>query len=299
MARGVSIHIGVNRPRNQRGATLVLSETIATNMAALAYHAGYRSIHLLCGAEATCAAVLRLIRRSARTLSAGDTLFVSYAGHGAQVRNRTGADGGYDETLCLADGDLLDKQLLACWRLAPEQARILVVFESCHAAGESRDAYDLVPFCGFADPYLDAFRDVEQYTPPDSSIVTLKGRDDGIRASVLILAAAGESQDASEGLYTEHLLRQWDGGAFPGSYRDLHQLVRTAVLARNPEQEPEIQMLGAPDSTFPNARAFHLNEPVARDGTGGDGNGPDPWGEPEDWSDADEWGDADDWGAFR
>jgi hypothetical protein len=79
----------------------------------------------------------------------------------------------------------------------------------------------------------------------------------GIQASLLLLAASHEDQPARDGLYTDILLEEWKGGAFQGSYCDLHARLRERVMCVA-NQEPQIMMLGAPDLTFPLEIAFHL-----------------------------------------
>ncbi|MFL5539160.1 MAG: hypothetical protein ACJ8J0_09210, partial [Longimicrobiaceae bacterium] len=68
------------------------------------------------------------------------------------------------------------------------------------------------------------------------------------------------------GLYVRHLLEVWDGGAFHGSFRELHDLVSAQVRRDTHGQDPQLLMLGAPDTAFPQQMAFHLDRPVMRGG---------------------------------
>jgi hypothetical protein len=98
--------------------------------------------------------------------------------------------------------------------------------------------------------------------------IRVPDRDDGIQASVLLLAATSEAQKAREGLYVWHLLDVWRGGAFRGSFYDLHLEVSTRVRRDAHDQDPQMVMLGTPDPGFPLEMAFHLDRPVTRGANG-------------------------------
>jgi hypothetical protein len=281
MQRGISIHIGVNHPASMT-PPLTRSEETAWQMAELACQAGYQAIHVLRGPEATRQAVGTLLADAAHALRAGQTLFVSFSGHGSRVRDLDGDErDGWDETWCLHDADLVDDELAGYWRLLPAGARALVVAESCFGAGGGRLGDDGMartrpwdvapdrPVYRSAGP--GPWRDVKQAAqPPSSCIARARAHDDGIRASVLMLAGASEDRHAQEGVYTPRLLEVWEGGAFRGSYCDLHREVCARVtreMQAHP-QEPQILMLGAADLSFPLEVAFHLDRPVMR-GRGG------------------------------
>jgi len=269
MDRGISIHIGVNHPEGMY-EPLSTSEDTAWKLAELAFQAGYRAIHLLRGDEATRESVGALLFDAGRTLRCGETLFVTFSGHGSPVRNAGGnAPAGYDERWCLHDADLVDDELAKFWRKLPRGARALVVADCCFAAGTLRKGHLPMAWDG-AEPYPewseDASRGVKQFHPAAS--VTAPRKDDGIGASVLLLAATSKQQKAQEGLYAGHLLDVWAGGNFRGSFSELHEAVRQRVLREKQDQEPQLLMLGAPDDRFPQQMAFHLDRPVTRGGGG-------------------------------
>ncbi|HYH80229.1 MAG TPA: hypothetical protein VEX86_10535, partial [Longimicrobium sp.] len=113
-------------------------------------------------------------------------------------------------------------------------------------------------------------RGVKQFAQPASSCISrVPSHDDGIRASVLMMAGAAEGQKAREGLYLRHLLELWKGGAFRDSFCALHWRLCELVRHDNPGQEPQIEMLGTPDPHFPLEMAFHLDRPIMRGGTRG------------------------------
>lgn len=276
MERGIAIHIGVNRPASNRQCRLALSERNAWRMAELSHQAGYGAIHLLTGADATRDAVRGLLADAAKALKPRHTLFVSFSGHGSRARdtNQDERD-GWDETWCLHDDDLVDDEVAEIWRLAVPETRVLVVSESCFGGGMGRYGEDVLaqlPTPG-RTVYRSAgavMRGVPQYAQPRSScIARAPSHDDGIRASVLLMAGAAEGQTAREGLYIEHLLDLWKGGAFRDSFCAMHWQLCDRVRHDNPAQEPQIMMLGTPDTGFPLEIAFHLDRPVMRGGVRG------------------------------
>lgn len=274
MARGVAIHIGVNQPAVNAQCRLSLSEGYAWKMAELSHQAGYGAIHLLRGADATRDSVRMLLSAAARALEPRHTLFVSFSGHGLRVPDADDDERDrWDETWCLHDADLVDDELTEIWRKAAAGTRVLVVSESCFGGGIGRYGDDVPP--GFS-PAVDrpayrsagpVMRGVQQYARPMSSCISrVPLHDDGIRASVLVMAGTAEGQKAREGLYSRHLLHLWNGGAFRDSFCALHRQLCALVRHENPGQEPQITMLGTPDPDFPLERAFHLHRPVTRSG---------------------------------
>jgi hypothetical protein len=280
MGRGVSIHIGVNRAASMAGSPLLECEAAAWRMSGIAFQAGYQDIHLLQGPAATRDAVRALLDSATRALQPDQTLFVSFAGHGSHAEGRVKERQGSDETWCLSDGDLVDNDLAEYWKQLPEGARALVVDESCYSGGMGRPGDSLADYVPQKDPVIyrsggpmvsrsaePVYRGVKQTVHPDEScIASSPGDDDGIRASVLMLTAASESQVAEEGLYTRRLLDVWNGGKFTGTFCELHRLVCEKVKRDKPAQDPQIFMLGKADLSFPEKKAFHLAEPVTRGG---------------------------------
>lgn len=276
MERGISIHIGVNRPASMTSEPLSECEDAAWRMSGIAFQAGYENSHLLRGPAATREAVCDLLDRVTRSLLPGQTLFVSFSGHGAHTKNtRNNERHGLDETWCLHDTDLVDEDLVNFWTQLREGTRALVVSESCYSGGMGRPGESLADYVPRKEPVIyrsgdPTWRGVKQaWSPMESCIGDSPANHDGIRASVLMLTAASETQLAQEGQYTRRLLDVWDGGTFSGSFCDLHRAVYEKVKIEVPiGQDPQIFMLGTQDSLFAEKRAFHLAEPVARDGGG-------------------------------
>jgi hypothetical protein len=273
MPRAASIHIGVNEPRDHP-VLLHHSEDGAWGIAGLASRAGYDSILVLRGPAATRAAVHEALAGAAGTLAGGDTLLVSFSGHGGHETDRDADErNGSDESWCLYDGELLDDKLAGYWRLFDPGIRIVVVSESCYSGGmdrtgDKRPAYAIDE----AAPRVmrgsrgmrSGFRTVDPVTAAAAEAVASCIAEPPhdcfeIRASVLLLTASTEQQPAADGLFTRCLLDVWAGGDFRGTYCDLHKEVKSRVMGTTCGQEPQILMRGAPDPAFPLEPAFHLD----------------------------------------
>ncbi len=137
MPRGLSIHIGLNHvdPNAYSGWDGALSGCIndARDMRAIADGLQYRST-LLLDAEATASRVIGEIGQAAGQLAAGDSLLLTYSGHGGQFDDVNGDEAdALDETWVLWDRQLQDDELYALWSRFAAGVRIFVLSDSCHS----------------------------------------------------------------------------------------------------------------------------------------------------------------------
>lgn len=281
MPRAVSIHIGVNQPNERSpGRKLGQSETTAWRMAGLAGQAGYHSIQVLRGPAATRHAVNGALAGAAGILESGDTLLVTFSGHGDHARDLDGEErNDEDEFWCLFDDRLLDDQLAGYWRLFQPGVRIVVVSESCHSGGMERTGHETHAWAGSGaaawapppDPGGRRMRDGgagSRGPEPDAAVasaiascIAQPPHDRcGIHASVLMLTASHEDQKAADGLFTKHLLAVWSDGSFNGSYCRLYEEVRQRVMKEKSNQHPQILIIGAADPSFALEPAFRVEE---------------------------------------
>jgi hypothetical protein len=170
MAKGISLHIGVNkvdphgyplRPSYSGRQYVVLSddyrpvefdcwfnvgwegplsscELDADAMYALAKSQKFRAT-ILKTEKATATNVEKKIRSAAKQLVAGDTFMLSYAGHGAQVEDLTNDEAdGEDETWCLYDRMFLDDEQRELYSEFARGVNIVVLSDSCHSGSATR-----------------------------------------------------------------------------------------------------------------------------------------------------------------
>jgi hypothetical protein len=143
MARGKSLHIGLNRvdPTKYNGWDGALGGCVndANAYKAIADQVGYQS-KLLINEEATSQAVVQEIGESAKTLQSDDIFLLTYAGHGGSVPDSTGdEEDAKDETWVLYDRMLLDDELYQLWAQFAPGVRIFMLSDSCHSGTVARE----------------------------------------------------------------------------------------------------------------------------------------------------------------
>jgi len=283
MARGVSLHVGVNEfdPSHYgSNGKLNACEADARSMRAIADACGFRATELLTKA-ATRGAVTSFLEGAAADLAAGDLLLVTYSGHGGQLPDRNGDETDReDETWCLYDAQLMDDELYRLYGQLRAGVRCVVLSDSCHSGTvlkkkfyEWRVASGLkpvdAPLTAEAAPKVAKFPPRElarstyetnktfydaiiQRTPKD-------GEKTDIPASVLLISGCQDNQYSFDGTFnsafTAEVLNVWNNGKFQGDYRDFHG----AVQARcEPTQSPNYYTIGRPMPEFYRQRPFTI-----------------------------------------
>jgi len=277
MARGQSIHIGLNSvdPDAYGGwaGELTACEFDADDMRAIAEDAGFAPTTLLTR-DSTSEAVLEALQRSAAELESGDTLLLTYSGHGGQIPD-TNADeaDAQDETWVLYDRQLLDDELYAAYYSFATGVRIAVFSDSCHSGTVTRvgppvpsgTTTSSVPIFepgavgarSRAMPAALAQRDflrrrsvyegVSHAGPPKG----VESEADDAEACILLISGCQDNQlsldGTHNGLFTATLLTVWNGGQFRGGYPQL----RDQITARMPQtQTPKLTIVGTPNRQF-------------------------------------------------
>ncbi len=289
MATGISLHIGLNQVdpnhyRDQFGqpwsGDLIACENDARDMQAIAVAQGFSPTILLTRA-ATSDAVLNALGIASKTLGSGDTLFVTYSGHGGQVRDlHEEEEDNLDETWCLYDRELIDDELRAVWGTFQPGVRIMVLSDSCHSgsvvkvqkreqemfekAMESGEVPRIrgLPLGVIAGTYVAhrAVYDAIQTIHP-------QGENAPVTASVLLISGCQDDQysmdGAFNGAFTGQLLEVWNSGAFQGDYRSFHKAILTGMSA---DQQPNYFTTGTADPVFEAERPFTIGgvTPYAR-----------------------------------
>lgn len=97
--------------------------------------------------QATRENVLSFLDEASKKCVKGDLLILYYSGHGGnEIPDANGDEAGtgdhYDETWCLYNGQLIDDELLLCWKKFKTGVRILVISDSCY----SGDIVKIMPF---------------------------------------------------------------------------------------------------------------------------------------------------------
>jgi hypothetical protein len=279
MGRGLSIHIGLNRvdPDQYGGwsGDLNACEFDAHDMAAIAESSGFTPTKILT-VDATSARVLDALGAAAGELEAGDTLLLTYSGHGGQIPDLdSDEEDANDETWVLYDRQVLDDELYAAYARFAEGVRIAVFSDSCHsgtvtrtgpptvagatAAGAAPDPVPVGARSRAMPPAL-AQRDFLTRRPTylDAAAKHQGVDEDTIAPCVLLISGCQDNQVSLDGthngLFTATLLTVWNGGAFRGGYRRLHRQISQRMPST---QSPKLTVIGTPDRRFASTeRAF-------------------------------------------
>ena len=275
-AKAISLHIGLNgvsaAAYSGWDGPLAACEFDAHDMAAIAKSKGMKSTVLLTK-KATRAAALAGLRGAAKALKAGDLFFMTYSGHGGQVRDTNGDEAdGQDETWCLYDGQLIDDELYFELSKFAAGVRILVLSDSCHSGTITRDvppppppgmrpkamppAVALRVYRDHAAFYDKLQADVtkaagKKLVDPDAALAqvgaaaqatTLVGK---FNPAVVLISGCQDNQTSMDGdhngAFTEQVLKVWNSGGFKGGYASFHARVRSLMPAT---QTPNLFTLG-------------------------------------------------------
>jgi hypothetical protein len=296
MARGISLHVGVNKASDAfpNAPTLFGCEKDATAMYEIAVTRGFAKHALLVGPNATYNKVVTTIKNAAAELESGDIFFFTFAGHGtSEVDTDEDESDHSDETILLFDfllfDDVLRKDL---WPQFKPGVRIVMVSDSCHSGTvafvPADTDFDLSPepiSSGFLspEPISSGFLSPEPISSgfepvsPLSSMVGAQIRKisratgqehiaehrsfyeqvllplvpPNINASVLLLAACQDFEDARDGLehgaFTQAMLNVLQSAAPPTNYTDL---ITDIGLRLGGLQTPAIVTFGQPNPIF-------------------------------------------------
>lgn len=284
---GRSIHIGVSEVSLAHYATkapLSGPAADAHRMQEIAQARGFVSTgaDLLIDAEATTSKLVNLLHTEAASLQAGDTLLITYSGHGCLLPDGNGDErSGYDAAWCLYDRAFVDDefdQLLGRFR---DGVHILVVSDSCHsgtmltfepppplnvAQATTRGPYALVtsivqqPTLRIKQLALNVEMDMyHQHKALYDGIQHSIPKPDPtkIAASVVLLAACQDDQVTADGspysAFTARLLDVWNDGRFTGS---LQQFYDALDANSSPATKPNLYVVGKDDHVLQARQPF-------------------------------------------
>ena len=272
-ATALSLHLGLNAvdPVHYGGwsGELAACERDANDMGALAKAQKMKPTVLLTR-SATRVKTIAAMNAAAKVLKKGDLFFLTYSGHGGQVRDVTGEEPDKrDETWCLYDSQLIDDELYFELAKFAAGVRILVLSDSCHSGTVTRDM--MAPGIGGQRSRM---------MPPDVAEVTYEKHKefyDGVQRSIAKAAKKSQNPDSvlaaleldprlsavankfkpaailisgcqdnqtsmdgdPNGAFTGALLKVWKNGTFVGDYSRFHkQIVRELPASQTPNLFP-------------------------------------------------------------
>lgn len=237
-------------------------ENDARDMAAIAGSQGFETVTLLTK-SATKAAFRKVVEKAAMELQEGDTLVISFSGHGANTDDTNGdEDDALDETLCFYDGQIVDDELMDLWSRFNKGVRILFFADSCHS-GSVIKRHD--PISGATIAFNERAKMSKAFT--DQELLALRARpgnramDHGLprdresnaktAATVVLISGCQDDQESMDGVengeFTAELKRVWNGGRYRGSLPKLHETISGRMPAY---QQPKYLVLGGDNKRF-------------------------------------------------
>lgn len=276
MARGLSLHLGLNAvdPGGYDGwdGALGACEADAVSMEAICAAAGFRTKVLLT-AEATRDAFLAEARSMASNVVSGDTVVISYSGHGGQLPDiNRDEDDRLDETWCLYDAQLIDDELYMLWSEFPVGARIVVFSDSCHSGTVLRNSFVTAAGLPVAPP-SNLFRAMPPSIQRRAYAAKKEFYDKLLKqpppppepaASVVLISGCQDNQLSQDGIYngafTGALLEVWDNGRFKGGYEDFVKKIRKLLPS---SQSPNLMSVGPQNDSFIKGQVLSGADPAS------------------------------------
>lgn len=188
-----------------------------------------------------------------RSAVAGDTLVITFSGHGTSVPNpNTYEKNGRDEALCLYDGLLLDKDVRNIMDKIPEGVKVTVIIDSCFSGTMTR--LDAITDDGNPEHWI-----CPRYMPPDSKDIVNLMNAERVRE---IFRSDKQEEDMLEVLVTgsndsEYSYDTFLGGKFHGAmsyyanqvlrqyptitYADFHVKLRKILPSAKLPQHPQLE----------------------------------------------------------
>ena len=276
-AKALSLHLGLNAvdPVHYGGwsGELAACERDANDMAALAKLQKMKPTVLLTK-SATRAKTIAALNAAAKVLKKGDLFFLTYSGHGGQVRDVTGEEPDKrDETWCLFDSQLIDDELYFELAKFASGVRILVLVGQLpqrhrhprlDGARHRRTALandaarcrrgDLREEQGLLRRRAEGHRQggEEVAADPDSVLAALEldprlgAMAAKFKPAAILISGCQDNQTSLDGdqngAFTEALLKVWNDGGFVGDYSRFHEQIVRGLPA---SQTPNLFPLGA------------------------------------------------------
>jgi hypothetical protein len=225
------------------------------------------TVSKLLDSQATKAALVAGFEQLITTAQSGDTLTITFSGHGTLAPDTSGDEmDGYDEALCPYDihqGQvLLDDEIHQLFRKRPAGVRLILISDSCHSGTVTRNAppdpeatdaprirflplaswlpADQLPKGAGGKPL--ATLPVSQVFSPWAGVVTAAGD--------LLMAGCEEGPDhysydatfskRANGAFTYYALRALKTLPPSATYRDWHAAIRRSLPSTNYPQKPQL-----------------------------------------------------------
>jgi hypothetical protein len=300
MAKGISVHVGVNRANplfqvaELRGCA---NDANAMRQIAIGHH--FEAREPLLNEDATFTNVKKAILDAVPLLHDGDMFLFTFSGHGSNADSAIDEEDGRDETILLHDSILIDNYLRRnLWSQFEKGVRILGIADCCHAGSAlfAITLNDAAPVVGLSSTSeLGSLVFSENLPPPDiPTDLISKGFSSedqeriiaaspdihnkikaellppikAINAKLLTLGACDDGENALDAVdstensvFTKAMLEVLVTQNPPGNYDDLMAQIRQNLLAKGILQHPTRFPIENPDAAFLGERPFSISPP--------------------------------------
>lgn len=225
---GISIHLGLNtvNPDSYNGwkGNLRSPYFDAHDMSFMAKSIGYTT-NVFTDYYARSECIYSALDTLSQTLKPGDTLLLTYSGHGGQIPDKTGAEPDKrQETWVLYDKQIIAQDLYNYFDKFRPGVKFIIIQD-----------------CVSPSP----FRQLESFPNLEHDIWVINGAKEGH------IASEGEFN----GYFTSALLKVWNYGKFKGNYNELIEEVKSNL----PDQQKPALYYYGPNSNALNLRPFRID----------------------------------------
>jgi metacaspase-1 len=272
MAKGYSLHIGINRANDTHYKShLKLKWCVndAEAMFQMATDSGYTPAKML-NEDATTGKFLAFVNEKADMLESGDIFLITFSGHGALcVDTNMDEQDHMDEAWVFYDRMLLDDEAHICWAKFKPGVRVVIVSDCCYSGAlldhevcnpaTHKHADNRSRFVSVNEASRVIHDNQECYLEVLRALPDIKPLQ--IQASVLQLMACRKNELALEydfymhGIFTYTLLEVWKNCHFTNYHNFL--LVVAATIRRS-TQHPDIMTLGMGSLLYQYQKPFEI-----------------------------------------
>lgn len=262
MAQGISLHFGINDYSIRRLQGVGASDlkgciNDAYSMKAIADTFAYES-YLFIDNKASYSLLSYSMIKASSKLREGDILLLTFSGHGYYERD-LGAEepDRQDSYLVLYDEDIYDDEIMILLKLFRPGVRVFCIFDACHSS--TMIDTDIQPR---SQPEIDrlitklgeAFRSsVEKINQCrlNCSIKSISGAWD--------LRTASDGTPTTNSLFTEYLVKVWDGGNYKKNIFSYYKDVKSKLTTeQGTNKMPTYQKRGPGISKFNTMQPYRI-----------------------------------------
>jgi subtilisin family serine protease len=205
---------------------------------------------------------------------AGDTVLISYAGHGASIRDLNGDEpDGLDESWVTYSGFLLDDDINLALNKFVQGVKVIMVSDSCHSGTVSRGIPKEMEATNVTPRFVPVEIVEEVLALHNSTKIDLLSsrsvkEEDTISAGLILLAACQDDQVAGEvnaaGIFTSNLFNVLQSES--GKSSTYNQLMSRIEKEMPAYQKPRMEYRGGEQFDFSDSAAFLWRDVAANNG---------------------------------